>query len=49
MYDLSNYCFHLSMPQMMSYLRSITGNYDTMLVERSCTIKLALYSNSDSN
>ena len=49
--DHENYCFHLSRSQRMSDLRASGGNYDTMLIERSFTVKSAfcrdLNSNSD--
>ena len=47
--DLGNYCFHLSRSQGVSGLRTSRGNQDTILVGRSCAIKLAFCSNSDSS
>ena len=47
--DIENYCFHISRSQGMPDFRASRGNYDTMLIESICTVKLAFYSNSKSN
>ena len=46
---IENYCFLLSTSKEMLDLRESKWNYGTMLIERSCTLKLALYSKLKSN
>ena len=41
--DLTSYCLHLSSSQGMLYLRSIRGNYDTMLILRGVTPSIRPY------
>ena len=41
--DPESYCFHLSMSQGISYLRSSRGNYDTVSILRGVEISIRPY------
>ena len=47
--DINIFCFQLSRSQGIPDLESGRGNYDTMLIDRSCIVKSTFYGNSNIN